>query len=187
MRNSLNNQLLKMPDLSFYPEHFLINNAFKNPVKFGKEHKEAISKYIKIADLSLANFKDVKDKIKDALHSNDTWERYWGLIVCSNFGEEAREFTVKINEIAKNDVEPINKVRAYEYLGLFTSENTLGNMAQVLYKSENEAEALLILNSMVLLTDNDFGYSENYNFKLLPKKVTNNQDVKNRIKYLANK
>lgn len=187
MRGNLNNRLLKMPDLSFYPEHFLIKNAFKNPVKFGQEHQEAISKYVKIADLSLLNFNDVKQKIEEALNSNDAWERYWAVIVCSGFGEEASEFTLKIKEIAKNDVEAINKVRAYEYLGLFNNENTLGKIAEVLYKSNNTAEALLILNTMVLLTDNDFGYSENYNFELLSKKVTDNQDVKNRIKYLANK
>ncbi|WP_343329123.1 sulfatase [Polaribacter staleyi] len=187
LRNNLNNRLLKMPDLSFYPEHFLIKNAFKNPVKFGQEHQEAISRYIKIANLSLSNFNDVKQKIEEALNSNDAWERYWAVIVCSSFGEEANEFTLKIKEIAKNDAEAINKVRALEYLGLFNKENTLGKIAQVLYKSDNVGEALLILNTMVLLTDNDFGYSENYNFQLLSKKVTNNQDVKNRIKYLANK
>ena len=187
LRNNLNNHLLKMPDLSFYPEHFLINNAFDNPIEFGQEHKKAISKYIKIADLSLSDFEDVKNEIKTALNSNDPWERYWGIIVCSNFGKEANEFSLKIKEIAKSDEEPINKVRALEYMGLFLNENTLGKIAQVLYKSNDTAEALLILNTMVLLTDNEFGYKEHYNFELLPKKITSNQDIKNRIRYLANK
>lgn len=186
LRNNLNNYLLKMPDLSFYPEHFLINNAFENSVKFGQEHKEAISNYIKIADLSLSNFEDVEDKIEIALNSKDPWERYWGIIVCSNFGEKATKFSLKIKEIAESDAEPINKVRALEYIGLFLNENTLGKMAQVLYKSNDTAEALLILNTMVLLTDNEFDYKEHYNFELLSKNITDNQNVKNRIQYLTN-
>jgi arylsulfatase A-like enzyme len=42
MRQELDNWLKSMPDLSFYPEFYLVNNAFDNPVAFGQENKNKI-------------------------------------------------------------------------------------------------------------------------------------------------
>nr|MDA3823729.1 sulfatase [Bacteroidales bacterium] len=44
MRETLENWVKGMPDLSFYPESYLIQNAFHNPVEFGQEHKADIEK-----------------------------------------------------------------------------------------------------------------------------------------------
>ena len=72
MRQLLAEQEIALPDLSFYPEHFLINNAFDNPVEFGQQHKHDIENYIKIAGLSLENFTAASPKIESILNSHDT-------------------------------------------------------------------------------------------------------------------
>jgi len=187
LRERLNDYLINQPDLSFYPEHYLIKEAFDNPKKFGKDHKAEILKLINVANLSLSDYKDVKPQIYNYLNSNTSWERYWALIVCSTFGEKAIEFAPKIKDMAKNDSEPINRIRALEFAGLVLNENPLNDMAQILYKSNSIAESLLILNSMVLLTDNHFDYSATYHFEQLPEKFKNYTDIKNRIEYLSDK
>ncbi|WP_242118337.1 sulfatase family protein [Aestuariivivens sediminicola] len=184
MRGRLKSYITDLPDLSFYPEYYLIQQAFDNPEQFGQEHREQIVSYMHIADLSLRKFNDVKTQIIEALQSSDTWERYWGLIVCSNFGEAAGELSEEIRLMAKDDKEPINRLRALEYMGLYLGENTLSAMADILYQSTDKAEALLILNSMVLLTDG-MGHQGTYEFEQLPEEIKTFKDVRNRLDYLS--
>lgn len=185
LRSRLNNYLITQPDLSFFPEHYLINNAFENPEKFGQDHKATILKLMQVANLGLSNYDDARLEIDKYLNSNNTWERYWALIVCSTFGEKAVEFAPRIKEMAINDKESINQVRALEFVGLVLNENPLNDIAEILYKSNSIAEALLILNTMVLLTDNNFGYNAEYNFEQLPEKIKKHKDVENRLGYLS--
>jgi hypothetical protein len=187
LRGRLNEYLINQPDLSFYPEHYLIKNAFDNPEEFGQNHKSDILKLIHIADLELSNYDDVKAEIETYLNSENTWERYWALIVCVAFGDQAQELAPKIKALAKGDVEPINKIRALEFIGLVLNENPLNEMAEILYNSDEVAECLLILNTMVLLTDNKFGYTAEYNFEQLPDQIKKNKDVENRLNYLSKK
>jgi arylsulfatase A-like enzyme len=187
LRGRLNEYLINQPDLSFYPEHYLIKNAFDNPEEFGQNHKNDILKLIHIADLELSNYDDVKAEIETYLNSENTWERYWALIVCAVFGDQAQELAPKIKALAKSDVEPINKIRALEFIGLVLNENPLNEMAEILYNSDEVAECLLILNTMVLLTDNKFGYTAEYNFEQLPDQIKKNKDVENRLNYLSKK
>lgn len=185
LRKGLNNYMTDMPDLSFYPEHYLIKNAFDNPVKFGQEHKKEILNYLKIADLQLSEFEKVKGKLKKALTSNDPWERHWALIVCSTFGKESAELASTIKEIAKTDVEKINKIRALEYLGLTSNQNPLEDMASILNESTDVAEALLITNTMVLMTDGPNKYRTTTNFDQVPEEIKTAVPLKNRFEYLT--
>ncbi len=185
LRGRLNSYMKDMPDLSFYPEHYLIANAFENPEKFGQTHKDAISKYIDIADLSLSAFKKAKNKIKKALTSNDPWERYWAVIVCSTIGKESIEFASLIKEIAISDKERINKIRALEYMGLVLNENPLEKMTAILIESKDKAESLLILNTMVLMTDGAFKYRATFNFDKIPEEIKKAAPLKNRYEYLT--
>ncbi len=187
MRERLNSYMADLPDLSFYPEHILIKNAFENPEKFGLDHKNDISKYMGIADLSLSNFIDAKSSLKKALNSTDPWERYWAIIVCSTFGNECVEFASEIKEIAKSDPESINKIRALEYMGLVLNENPLKNMAAILSESDDPAESLLILNSMVLMTDGEFAYRETFNFEGIPDEIKTLKPLDNRFEQLQKK
>ena len=81
MRGQLQERISSMPDLSFYPEPYLLNNAIENPTTFGQNNKAAIEELIAIADLNLAPFEKVEAKIKVALRDKNPWKRYWGLIV----------------------------------------------------------------------------------------------------------
>ena len=95
LRVELQNQVKSMPDLSFFPESYFVANGIENPVQFGQENQAKIQSYIKTADLSLLPFAKAKKGIKKALKSNDPWIRYWGLIVCSSFGDDASIFYKK--------------------------------------------------------------------------------------------
>jgi len=185
MRQLLLDKELSMPDLSFYPEHYLIKNAFENPTAYGQQHKADIKKYIEIADLSLANFEDVKSNIEASLASNDPWERYWGLIVCSTFEQAAENLADKIEEIATGDSEQINRVRAWEYFGLTNTKNPVEGMQNALYEVEDGTEALLILNCIVLMQDGIHKYTFNIQPDNMVEHVRNNQQVQRRLEYLV--
>ena len=92
-----------MPDLSFYPENYLIAKAFDNPVSFGQKQKKDIGELVDIADLSILPFESAKPGIEKALDSEDEWQRYWGLIVCSCFGKAAESFADEAKKLADND------------------------------------------------------------------------------------
>ncbi|MDT0551856.1 sulfatase family protein [Urechidicola vernalis] len=185
MRKGLNAYEMSMPDLSFYPEHYLIKNAFQNPELFGQKHKKDILKYIKIADLSLGSFENSKKKLEKALNSNDPWERYWALIVCSTFGKQAKKFNQIIKDIANNDSERINKIRALEFIGLTGAQNPLEEMASILVESESVAESLLITNTMVLMTDGPNKYRATMNFDQVSEEIKTAVPLVNRFEYLT--
>ncbi|MBU2945470.1 sulfatase family protein [Zobellia uliginosa] len=185
MRDLLNEWVTGMPDLSFYPEFYLVENAFDNPVQFGRTHKKNIQNYIKTANLMLQDPATVQADLKKQLRSTDPWQRYWALIVCSSFGEKINVLTPAIKEIAENDEQGINRVRAAEYLGLIKAVDPTTVMIEALYSAKHETEALLILNSIVLLNSHDYGY----NFDIDENKInsafrTEKSEVLRRIEFL---
>ena len=185
LREQLNKRLYDMPDLSFYPEFYLIKHTFDNPVAFGQNHKADIQKYMETANLALSDFESVKTQIDKSLQSSDAWERYWALITCSSFDNEAISFTDTIKAISTSDSEQINRVRAVEFLGLIDAENPVEVMTNALYTVDDPAEALLILNSIVLMKD---GIELSYTFKIdtekMKKNVVEDAQVLRRIEYL---
>ncbi|WP_200975088.1 sulfatase [Echinicola sp. 20G] len=185
LRQDLREWETSMPDLSFYPEFYLINSAFNDPVEFGKSHKKVIQQYIKIADWSLEDYDEVKNSISKTLDSSDPWERYWALIVASSFGQEAKEMQVTIKSIALNDPEKINRVRAAEFLGLLKLENPAPIMLQALYNSSDGNEALLILNSIALMQDGSGKYAFDIDTNKIHDEVKSNEEVKRRLLYLV--
>lgn len=184
LRANLNNRVKSMPDLSFYPEFYLKEHAFSNPVEFGQKHKQDIEAYIKVANLTYLSFEDAKSKIAVNLKSKDPWKRYWALIACSSFGEKASEFIVIAKEMAKSDSELINKVRAAEFLGLIGKQNPVEVMTNALYESKDGAEALLMLNSIVLMKDGAKKYTFNIKKVNINKVVLNDSQVLRRLEYI---
>lgn len=183
MRGKLNHWVKGMPDLAFYPEHYLINNAFDNPVAFGQAHKADIQEYVDIANLELEDYAIAQPKIKAALNSDDAWKRYWGIIVCSRFKGEAKEFLSIIKKIAKSDDELINRVRAAEFMGITKTGLPQEIICSALYESKDAVEALLVLNSVVLLRDG-FNYSFHLDIAKMDEAVSSDDQVKRRLKYL---
>lgn len=172
-----------MPDLSFYPEPVLVDQAMGDPVAFGQRRRAKIAEYVDIADLQLLPFTDAQPKIKAALASPDPWARYWGLIVCSAFGEEAAPFTERAKSIASRDSEPLVRARAAEFLGLTGAADPAeveALFAKALAQSGSKMEAVLILNSVALIHD-----VTGTTFNLTaPKAFANEGWVKGRIGYV---
>jgi arylsulfatase A-like enzyme len=184
LRKKLNTWVKEMPDLSFYPEHYLIETAFENPVAFGREHKKEINKYIDLADLLLMKFDNVNNSLTKALKSSDPWERYWAIIVCSSFGQEAIGMEATIEEISTDDPELINRVRAAEFLGIVQKSDPSAVMTNALYASEKPSEALLILNSIVLMSSHNYNYNFNIQLDKIFKVVAEDSEVMRRLEFL---
>lgn len=184
MRQTLNTWVREMPDLSFFPEHHLIEQAFTNPVVFGKEQREKIEHYADISDLSLMPFKEAKDQLTASLQSSDPWERYWAIAVCSSFRERAKALAAQISELALSDSELINRVRAAEFLGIIQAANPSEIMSKALYESKKPSEALLILNSIVLMQSTDSAYTFNLDRNKIATLVAEDTQVKRRLDYL---
>ncbi len=153
LRNKLNHWLAGMPDLSFYPEYVLINEAFDNPVKFGQNHKKDIQTYLNTANLCLQDFSKAKDHLKDALKSEDPWQRYWALIACVSMNETSGLLDSQIAQLMDSDPVPLNRVQAALYWALKKEEDPSSVMTQALYDATYPAEGLRILNTIVLMQD----------------------------------
>lgn len=151
LRNQLHEKLSTLPDLSFYPEPFLLENALENPVDFGQKHQEEIKELIAIANLNLLSFGKARDKIKQALDDDNPWKRYWGLIACSSFGAEANSFTPQIQNLLNKDRENLVRLRALEYFMLNQKPFSSNIPEELLRNSKSETEANLILNSFALI------------------------------------
>jgi hypothetical protein len=151
LRKLLQKQVKSMPDLSFIPENVLIDEALGNPVAYGQTHKKEIATLVKIADLNLRSFSKAEKKIGKALNSTDPWQRYWALIVCSSFGEEAAPFYDEARQIAAGDSENLVRLRAAEFLALGGVEAPGPVISDVLKKAKTPVEANLMLNTVALL------------------------------------
>ena len=186
MRMKLDSMETALPDLSFYPEFYLIKHALANPLTFGSQHKKDIQKYINIANLQLAGFKQVEKKLAASLRSNDPWERYWALIVCSSFGNKAGSLTTLAKQIALADKELINKVSAAEFLAIAGEQDPADIMLSALYQSKDVAEALLILNSITLMRSHNFNFKIPISIQKLDASVAQNSLIEQRLMYLEN-
>lgn len=153
MRQRLTDKVKSINDLSMFPESFLVEEGFEDPVEFGRAHSGRIAELVDIANLSLMEFDQARAGITEALDSEDPWARYWGLIACSSFGEAAEPFIGKARRMAAGDRENLVRVRAAEFLGLVGAEDPAPVIREALANAGNEAEAFLTLNSVVLLKD----------------------------------
>ncbi len=151
IRKQLYDKITSLPDLSFYPESYLLEHAFQNPVEFGQANKKELQDLIDISDLNLLDFQGAKNKIKTALKHQDPWIRYWALIVCSSFGEQAKIFESEIRLLMLDDKENLVRMRAIEYLLLNQLPIDYSVFIELLKNANSETEANLMLNSLTLV------------------------------------
>lgn len=168
LRQRLTDQVKSMPDLSFVPETDMVADALSNPVAYGQAHKERIAGLVDTANLSVRRFADAKKGIAQALASKDPHQRYWALIVCSSFGEEASSFVKTAKRIASKDAHNLVRVRAAEFLGLIGAEEPQETIYAALKNSKALVEANLILNTATLLRDGPRGYEFDLAPELFP-------------------
>ncbi|WP_436717146.1 sulfatase-like hydrolase/transferase [Roseiconus lacunae] len=155
MRRQLDDRLKSMPDLSFVTEAVMVDEATPNPIAFAQSHSGQIVKYIDTVNLSLLPFAEAMPQLQRALdpeQESDAWVRYWALIACSTFGDEAQTL-VPLIEKRLTDIEPLVVARAAEYLEMNTDIETEPFMRRSMERATNEPEALRILNTIVFLTD----------------------------------
>ena len=103
-------------------------------------------------------FSEAKAGISAAIKSDNPWKRYWGLIVCSCFMKQAEEFVKDAKKLAFDDKNLLVRTRAVEFLALIGAADPVPALKEVLSKSQSELEALLILNTAVVLEDGKPGY-----------------------------
>ena len=185
MRNRLTSRVKSMPDLSLYPESILAEEAFKNPVNFGQDHKAEIAQLVDVANLSLVPFNEARSGMESALGSPDAMTRYWALIVCSSQGAAAREFVPAAQKLATDDSNGLVQVRAAEFLGLIGAADPQPAIMDALKKSTSAIEAGLMLNSVTLLRDGKPGYKFSIEESILSPAMQKNDTVRRRLEYLS--
>lgn len=154
MRRALQDQVKSVADVGFYPESVFLSKSQGNGVAFGRKNKEQIAAFIDIADLQLRAFPEAKGQIAQALQSKQPQERYWGLITCAAFGEQASPFYEKAKKLAASDPNNLVRVRAAEFLGLAGAADPMPIIYDVLDGNTDPIEVNLILNTVVLLQGN---------------------------------
>jgi hypothetical protein len=158
LRQRLTERVKSMPDLSFFPESFLVRHAFDDPTGFGQSRRDEVASLVDVADLSLTSFDAAQSRIEAASESDDPWRRYWAMIVCSSHGKAAEPLVEMAKQLAANDPERLVRVRAAEFLGLVGAADPTEAIMQALATAESGVEANLILNTLVLLRDGKPGY-----------------------------
>lgn len=183
LRGRLLRRVKQLPDLSFLPESELDKQgALADPVGFGSRHKDWIGRLADTADLALKPFAGAAVGIEAALASRDAWQRYWALIACSCFGKQAKRFTEAARKLAAGHNEPLVRVRAAEFLALIGAADPRPVLMDVLATAEHPLEALLTLNTVVMLRDGRTGCE----FEITAESVkAKDGQVARRLRYLA--
>ena len=186
MRSSLSRKVKSINDLSMFPESMLLEEAFEDPVTFGRNNSNRISRLVDTADLSLRDFDSAREEINSALNGEDPWQRYWALIVLSSFGEQANSFAQRANDIAQSDEENLVRLRAIEFLALIGKENPSQLLPALLISAANEVEATIILNTAVLLRDFT-EYDIQIDSEMIPLSLSDPQrlNIDRRLNYLS--
>lgn len=185
LRSDLMTRLKSMPDLSFFPEAVLVDEAMEEPVAFGQEHRTAIAGYIDVANLQLKPFEQARDQLVAAIGSDDPWMRYWALITATAFGSEATELADVI-EKRLVDQEPLVVARACEFIAVAGSLDPRPNLYRSLTRAVSEAEALQIFNTAVYLNDHTDGRFpiDTDQIQLIIRTPKGKSEVANRLDYL---
>ncbi|MBN2473292.1 MAG: sulfatase-like hydrolase/transferase [Pirellulales bacterium] len=141
-----------LPDLSFYPESYLVENALENPVAFGRSHRAEIAALVETADLALLPYETARPRIQEALKSENPMVRCWGATVCSCFGKQAADLADRVEALLGDDAE-IVRVRALESLGILGRRNPQPALAEIVNATGNPVLATEALNSVVFFRD----------------------------------
>ncbi len=184
LRKRLGQIVKGLPDLSFYPESYLVETALGDPAAFGRRHADDIARLVSVADLSLEPFAKARPALEKALESSDPWERYWALIACSCFGGEAEALVPAAKE-RLDDRELLVRVRAAEFLGIVGAADPRPTLYDVLNSTDSPVEALLAFNTAVFFHDRrPDGYP--FDLRLLDMKVKGG-GVERRLSYLGSR
>lgn len=153
MRRLMRERVKSMPDVGFFPESVVLKASKGHGTEFGQVQKEQIARLVNIAELQLRPFPEAQAELRRALESTEPMERYWGVISCSTFGQQALSLSAVIETIAANDPNRLVRTRAAEFLGLNGFGDPAAVLLDVLSSCTDPVEVNLILNTVVLLRD----------------------------------
>lgn len=151
LRGRLTERLKSLPDLSFYPESFLVKNAMENPVRFGRKNKIAISRLIDLANLALVEFEKAKPTLATALVSENEMERYWAAMVCAGFGRQAKSLAELARPLLKDKSEVV-RIRAAEFFGQL-GDDPRPTLIALVNQTDDAIVGTEALNSIVWFKD----------------------------------
>ena len=181
LRQRLQGIVKGLPDLSFYPESYLAENAMQDPVTFGQNHKQEIADLVDIADLSLLPFNQAKPRLLLAMTSDDPMKRYWAAMSCTAFAEEASGITDNAKTLLKDPVLAV-RMRAAEFLGRIGAINPQVTLTEIVNTTQNSVEATEALNSVVWFRD---FFNDRYPVKRADfHPVSMGADVDDRLNYI---
>ncbi|MDB4466584.1 sulfatase-like hydrolase/transferase [bacterium] len=158
MRAELTRQVKAMPDLSFIPESTLVEEAMENPIAYGQDRKTSIARYVDIANLALLPVAEALPKLREAMESDDSIDRYWAFSVCSIFGSKAAELTSAAERSVDQEADLLVKLRASEFLGQIKAADPVPVIKSILKESESPVINLIALQSLVRFQDGPFDY-----------------------------
>ncbi|WP_166822245.1 sulfatase-like hydrolase/transferase [Thalassoroseus pseudoceratinae] len=180
MRDRLTERVKGLPDLSFYPESVLVEDAAENPIPFGQNHAKEIGELIDVANLSLQPFTEAEEQLQTALASQNPWKRYWALMVCSTFGDDAASLIETARKLTR-DSNLLVRLRAAEFLGVIQKDDPRPTIRRILQESQSPVVNLIVLNTVVFLED----YC-GYDFALTNESIpVQSSEVKRRTEYLV--
>ncbi len=152
LRRQLQSKLKQWPDLSFYPESYLLEQAMDAPVAFGQQHRAEIAALVDIADLALIPFPEAEASLRNALRSEDAIVRYWAAMVCAAFGDHARSLAEEAKPLLRDEASTV-RIRAAEFLGLLGAINPQPVLVEIVNTTPNPVVATEALNSVVWFRD----------------------------------
>lgn len=180
LRARLTDRVKSMPDLSFYPESVLFDEAMESPVVFGQQHKNEIGDLVDIANWQLLAFDEAKPKLLEGLSSENPNVRRQALTNCLSFGETAKSLADAAKPLL-GDQQLLVRARTAEFLGSIGAIDPQPVLLDVLAKSESDVETLIVLNAIVSLRD-----FKGFDFEIDPKAIkSKGSEVKRRIDYLT--
>ena len=153
LRTRLMQRLQGWPDLSLFPEAVLVAEAMDDPAAFGRAQAARIAKLIETANLALLPFEQAAGPLSESLRDADPWVRYWAVIACSCFGDQAASLRLAVERLA-SDEQPLVAARVAEFLAILetdTDPRTL--LYESILRAQSETEALQMLNTAVFLHD----------------------------------
>lgn len=183
MRAALANKMKEINDLSLFPENEMLRRALPVAADFGVEQKKRINQLITLNQMALQPFEQAKPHLLRIVNGKGPLKQYWAWNVASCFSKSDSQLIEAGN--ALNDSTPVFvRMRAYEYLGI-CGEDVAERLVALLYESTSNAEAAMILNTIVFLRDAGFRESVK-NLQIDPSQIQVNEPlVQRRLEYLG--
>jgi arylsulfatase A-like enzyme len=190
LRRRLRERMESLPDLSLLPESELVESEWEDGAGYGDRHRDQLSRLLEVADLQLVDWADARERLRSALASADAWQRYWALIACSAHGPAARELLSVTRSLEDSDPELLVRLRALEFRGLVDRHDPVSagevaaSLTSLLAQTRSPVEALMMLNTVVLLRDQTPGIDVQVEPSALDTQVRSQGEVTRRLDYL---